>query len=167
MIMQPTTPLPDMPAIGLRESQYARLVHRADKSGDIHAHESYKVAQYITLALGPRLRWPQKLRYFQHALHRHCNPPPLPDENVWMFYRNLCALVRDHCGQEALRLASREDDIYARWREMGCTEERIRTAATEFFTEMLGDGIKRPDHFHEEDWQALRVFRLQWLPDEV
>jgi len=24
----------------------------------------------------------QKLRYFQHALHRHCNPPAFPDDQV-------------------------------------------------------------------------------------
>jgi hypothetical protein len=162
MITQQTTPVPEMPPVGLPESQYARLIHRADKTGDVHGRESYKVAQYITLALDPHLRWPQKLRYFEHALHRHCNPPPLPDETVWLFYRNLCSLVRDYCGQEALRLASKEDDVYAKWVAMGCTQERIDSSAREFFNELLGEGLKCPEHFHEEDWQALQVFRKQW-----
>ena len=72
-----------------------------------------KVGQYITPALDYRLRWSKKLRYFEHALRRHCNPPQLASDEVWMFYRNLAHLVREHCGKEALRLASEEDDRYA------------------------------------------------------
>lgn len=157
------TELPPMPPIGLPESKYVRLVHKADKAHDEHQHEALKVAQYITLALGEKLKWPQKLRYFQHALHRHCNPPPLPEEHVWLFYRDLASLVRDQCGAEALRLASKEDDIYAKRLKMGCTRERIEADAEVFFDELLGKSVRCPDYFHEEDWAALKLFRDQWI----
>ena len=42
---------PPMPEIGKPESFYAQHVHAADKAGDIHAHEAYKVGQYVTLAM--------------------------------------------------------------------------------------------------------------------
>ncbi|HEX8913139.1 MAG TPA: hypothetical protein VF796_12340 [Humisphaera sp.] len=159
----PAIPLPDMPPIGLPESQYARLSHSADKRGDVHAREAYKVGQYVTLALDPKLRWPQKLRYFQHALHRHTNPPPLPEDTVWMFYRSLASLIRDHAGEEALRLASREDDVLAKRIAMGCTRSKVEEDATAFFIELMGHDSRCPEHFHEEDWDALRVFRNQWV----
>jgi hypothetical protein len=160
---QPKIPLPELPPVGLPESQYARLIHQAEKLGDCHAREAYKVAQYVTLALEPRLRWPQKLRYFQHAFHRHCNPPPIPDEAVWLFYKDLMCLVRDHCGREALRLASTEDDVFAKRIAMGCTPARVEEDAEQFFTELLGPASKCPEHFHAEDWEALQVFRNQWI----
>lgn len=163
MIVTSHIELPPMPPIGLPEPHYARLVHKADKAGDVHGHEAYKVAQYITLALDPKLKWPQKLHFFEHALQRHCNPPNLPEEPVWLFYKSLMSLVRDHCGQEALRLANREDDIYVRRLQMGCSRERIEDDAEKFFEELLGHYDHCPEHFHEEDWHALQVFRNQWI----
>lgn len=160
----PTASLPDMPQVGLPESQYARMAHKAERAGDHHAHEAAKVGQYITLALDPHIRWPQKLRYFRHALHRHCTPPPLPDEAVWEFYRNMVQLVRDHCGREALRIASKEDDVYAKRISLGCDRGRIEADAEEFFRNLMGDKAARcPDYFHDEDWEALKVFRNQWI----
>ncbi|QOV87704.1 hypothetical protein [Humisphaera borealis] len=155
--------LPPMPTIGLPESQYARMVHKADKAGNVHLHEALKVAQYVSLALDPKLRWPKKLHFFEHALHRHCNPPALPSEPVWLFYQSLISLVRDHAGQEALRLASLEDDVYAKRLKMGCTRERIEEDAEKFFDELLGHRDRCPDLFHEDDWHALHVFRDQWI----
>lgn len=155
--------LPPMPPIGLPESQYARLVHKADKAGDKHLHEALKVGQYVTLALDPKLRWPQKLHFLEHALHRHCNPPPLPEEPVWLFYKSLMSLVRDYAGQEALRLASEEDDVFARRLKMGCTRQRVEDDAEAFFLELMGHYDHCPDHFHEEDWHSLMVFRDQWI----
>src|SRR5947207_48330 len=111
--------LPSLPEIGRPASYYANLVRAADKAGDIHAHEAGKVGQYITLALDPELPWGSKKRYFDHALRRHCVPPPIPDEPVWIFYRSLANLVRQHAGQEALRLASKEDDLYAMRSKLG------------------------------------------------
>src|SRR4051812_48035664 len=111
--------LPPMPEIGHPESFYAKKVHEADREGDVHKREAFKVGQYITLALDPHLEWDEKLKYFRHALKRHCVPPPLPDDSVWMFYRRLQDLVRQHAGQEALRLVSQEDDLYAARLAMG------------------------------------------------
>jgi len=72
---------PPMPEIGRPEAYYAKHVHRADKLNDLHSHEAFKVGQYITLGLNPYLSWPEKLKYFRHALNRHCNPPPYPDDD--------------------------------------------------------------------------------------
>lgn len=163
MIVTQHVELPPMPEIGLPEAQYARMIRKADKAGDAHLHEALKVGQYVTLALDPKIRWPKKLHFFEHALHRHCNPPPLPDEAVWLFYKGLMSLVRDHAGQEALRLASHEDDIYAKRLQMGCTRERIEEDAEIFFEELMGHHDHCPEHFHEDDWHSLQVFREQWI----
>ena len=70
---------------------------------------------------------------FHHALKRHCAPPPLPDDDVWAFYQGLANLVRMHAGQEALKLASNEDDLYAARLAMGQTREHIEDEAETFF----------------------------------
>jgi hypothetical protein len=157
--------LPTMPEIGHPESYYARGVHAADKAGDVHTRESLKVGQYITLALDYRLRWAKKLRYFEHALRRHCNPPQLASDEVWMFYRNLAHLVREQSGKEALRLASEEDDRYAERLRMGGTRDRIAADAKPFFLELMGAGDKCPDYFLEGDWEQLKILRNQWVLD--
>lgn len=155
---------PPMPQIGLPESAYARLLHRADKVGDQHARESAKVGQYVTLALDPHLSWPEKMKYFRHAMKRHCTPPPFPDEDVWMFYQQLADVVRTHCGAEALRLASTEDDLYAARLGMGQDREKVEEDAEEFFTQLLGAGHEEcPPHFNEADWLQLKLLRDQWI----
>jgi hypothetical protein len=157
------TVFPPMPEIGLSEHRYTRLEREAGEAGDRHAREAWKVAQYVTLALKPGLPWSEKLRYFNHALHHHCVCPPLPDDATWAFYHDLMSLVRDHAGAEALRLASKEDEVYAKWVSLGCTRDRIDSDAEAFFYGLMGRGEKCPEHFHEEDWEALKVFRNQWL----
>ena len=67
--------LPALPEIGYPETYYARKVKKADLVGDTHTREAYKVGQYVTLALQPHLEWQEKLRYFRHAIRRHCCPP--------------------------------------------------------------------------------------------
>jgi len=155
--------LPPLPEIGRPESYYAKLVHRADKAGDVHAHEAAKVGQYITLALDPHLTWEEKLKYFKHALKRHCVPPPYPDDDVWMFYQQLADLVRQYAGQEALRLASLEDDLYAARLSMGQAREKIEDDAEHFFLRLLGTGDTCPDWFNETDWSQLKLIRDQWI----
>jgi hypothetical protein len=155
--------LPPLPEIGHPEMYYARRVHLADKMGDTHTHEAHKVGQYVTLALDPALTWDQKLRYFQHALKRHCAPPPLPDEDVWVFYSSLANLVKEHCGAEALRLASEEDDLYDRRLKLGSTHETIEDEAERFFSKLTGFDDHCPPHFNEEDWAQLKVIRDQWI----
>ena len=162
MITSPYTHnFPPMPEIGHPESWYAKRVHEADKRGDLYAHEAYKVGQYITLALDPRLSWEEKLRYFRHALKRHCQPPPLPDDEVWAFYGNLAALVRSYAGREALRIASTEDDMYAARETMGQNLERIEDDAEVFFARLIPDHC--PDWFDEEDYEQLKIIRDQWI----
>ena len=60
--------IPPIPEIGHEEGYYARKVREAEKQGNDHAREAYKVAQYVTLATSPHLEWDQKIRYFAHAL---------------------------------------------------------------------------------------------------
>ena len=155
--------LPSMPPIGQPESYYAQQVQLADKQNDRHAHEANKVGQYVTLAIDPRLAWESKLKYFEHALRRHCMPPPLPDEDVWMFYRKLADMVRQFAGLEALRLASMKDDEFAERVNGREDRENISEEAEPFFRKLLGFGLSRPDHFTEEDWVQLKLLRDQWI----
>ena len=155
--------LPSLPEIGYPEAYYSRRVKQADLLHDTHTREAYKVGQYVTLALAPTLDWDQKLRYFRHALRRHCCPPPLPSDDVWLFYQNLAELVRAHAGVEALKLAVREDEIYVRRLEMGSTRERIRPEAMQFFRKLLGDHEHCPEQFTQEDWDQLKMIRNQWV----
>jgi hypothetical protein len=152
-----------MPEIGHPESYYAKRVHMADEAYDVHAHEAAKVGQYVTLAMDQSLSWDEKLKYFRHALKRHCQPPPFPDDDVWMFYRNLADLVRRYCGYEALRLASAEDDLFAARLSMGQTREKIEDDAEAFFGKLLGQGDQCPDWFLEEDYAQLKMIRDQWI----
>jgi hypothetical protein len=154
--------LPHLPEIGHPESYYARLVHHADRDNSPHAREAAKVGQYITLGIDPYLSWDQKLRYFRHALRRHCQPPKITSDPVWMFYQTLADLVRQYCGQEALRLASAEDDRYAASLQLGgATREEIGQDAETFFGDLTGFGDSCPEHFHEEDWALLKIFLNQ------
>jgi hypothetical protein len=161
--MMQSRQLPPMPEIGRPESYYAKLCHEADRLADRHARESYKVGQYVTLAMDPHLMWEEKLKYFQHALKRHCQPPPYPDDEVWLFYKNLADLVRQHAGFEALRLASTEDDLYAARVGMGQNREKIEDEAEEFFAHLLGRVDLKPDWFNDDDWSQLKMIRDQWI----
>lgn len=152
---------PPLPEIGRAETWYAKHIHEADARGDVYAHEALKVGQYITLGLDPNLPWEEKLRYFRHALKRHCQPPPLPDEDVWSFYKSLAHMVREYAGQEALRLASTEDDMYAARKAMGASEEEIEDDAEEFFAKLVPDHC--PEWFLEEDYDQLKLIRDQWI----
>jgi hypothetical protein len=161
MLQQPHV-FPPMPDIGMSESHYAQLARQADADGSIYAHEAAKVGQYITLALDTHLDWPAKLRYFQHALKRHCVPPPVPDEPVWIFYRDLADLVRQYAGHEALRLACTEDDLYATRLALGSDRSSVEADAEIFFSQLLGAG-DRPDWVSEDDWLQLKLIRDQWI----
>ena len=78
-----------------------------------------------------------------------------------MFYRSLADLVRQYAGQEALRLASTEDDLYAARISMGQTREKIEDEAEEFFQKLVPGEC--PDWFNEEDYAQLRLIRDQWI----
>jgi hypothetical protein len=156
--------IPTLPEIGHPESYYAHLVHKADRENAMHSREAAKVGQYITLAIDPYLSWEQKLRYFRHALRRHCQPPKICSDPVWMFYQSLGGMVRQYAGQEALRLASAEDDRYAASISLGgATREEIAQEAESFFFNLTGFGDACPEHFNEEDWVQLKMIRNQWI----
>ena len=161
--MQQTDSALRLPPIGQPESYYAKRVHHADRHGHKHVHEAYKVGQYVTLGLNPRLAWDAKYRYFRHALRRHCAPPPLPGEDIWEFYQQLADLVRCHAGIEALRLAARKDDELAERLAAGERRDRLADEAEQFFTALLGATGHRPDHFSSEDWEQLTLIRDQWV----
>ena len=108
------------------------------------------------------LTWEQKLKYLNHALKRHCQPPPFPDDEVWMFYRQLADTVRQYAGQEALRMASLEDDMYAARLSMGQTREKIAEDAEVFFAELV-PGEQTPAWLNEEDYAQLKLIRDQWV----
>lgn len=162
-VMAQTRQLPQMPPIGKPESYYAKQCHAADRYGDPHAHEAHKVGQYVTLALAPGLDWQTRCKYFDHAIRRHCTPPPLPDEDVWMFYQSLADLVRMHAGQLALEAATKQDDRYAARLAAGEPKSLIAHDAELFFARLLGASKEKPEHFSEEDWQQLKLIRDQWV----
>ena len=155
--------IPPLPEIGHPESYYAKQIARADRLQMKHAHESFKVGQYITLALGPRLTMEQKLRYFRHALRAHCTGPSVGSNEVLGFYSKLAAMVRQYAGSEAIRIASAEDDAWAAQLQRGTPREQIKAEATRFFQQVLGDQDRCPDYLNPEDWEQLRILRKQWL----
>lgn len=161
-MIAPTRPLPPMPEIGHPEGYYVRGAHDADKKGQLLLRESYKVGQYITLALSSRISWDDKLRFFHHALDRHATPPKILDDATWSYYKDLQNLVRDYAGEEALRLASIEDDRYAALEAMGKCRADIEELAELFFNKIIC-ADECPPHFHEDDYRQLKMIRDQWI----
>jgi hypothetical protein len=154
--------LPGMPPIGQSESWYTKRIHFADAEKDVHRHESLKVAQYLTLALDGGLSWPQKQRYIEHALHRHCTPPPSAAPSVLTFYEALRELVKRYAGEEAVRVASRADDQFAQRVAGGEPREEVAPAAKSFLQHIVGDTHRTPDWLHFEDWHELIVLLNAW-----
>lgn len=157
------TIFPALPEIGHPEMHYAKLAKHAEHQGDHHLHEAAKVGQYVTLALDHSLTWQQKLRYFRHAMDRHCIPPKFADDACWAFYKDLADLIREYAGREALRLASAEDDAYAARIEMGQLREKVEADAEEFFMMLMGRAMDCPVWFLHEDWDQLKLIRDQWI----
>ena len=85
----------------------------------------------------------------------------MPDDDVWLFYRSLADLVRRYAGQEALRMASQEDDLYAARLSMGQTREKIEDEADDFFGKLVPPEC--PDWLNEEDYGQLKLIRDQWI----
>ena len=72
-------------------------------------------------------------------------------------------LVRQYAGQEALKLASQEDDLYAARLSMGQGREKIEDDAEDFFTKLMPEGDRCPEWFNESDWLQLKLIRDQWI----
>jgi hypothetical protein len=158
-----TRKFPPLPGMNHPETYYAKLAHDAEETGDLHAHEAAKVAQYIMLGLDPAAPWEEKAKYFRHALRRHCVAPPYCEDDVVEFYQRLAALVRQHAGQEVLRIASDQDDMFAARLSMGQDREKIEDEAEELFARLLGSGDECPEWFNPDDWGQLRMIRDQWI----
>ena len=154
--------IPPLPELGHSEGYYVRGAQRAERHNDSLKLHAYKVGQYITLAMDPKLTWEEKLRYFRHTLNKHCVPPRIPDDAVWAFYKALQRMVRDAAGLEALRIASNEDDLYAALLQMGKSREEIAERAEVFFKRLV-PGEECPDWFHESDYAQLKLIRDQWV----
>ena len=154
---------PPLPEIGRPDAYYIHGINEAESKGDLYKRSAMKVGRYITLALNAHLSWEEKFRYFDHALRHHCVPPSLDDE-VEAYYARLSELVRAHCGAEALRLASQEDDMYAARVALGQDRSLIEEDAEVFFGRILGGtGDHCPEHYNEVDWSQLKLIRDQWI----
>jgi hypothetical protein len=159
MIILPVAP--SMPLIGLPERHYMHLARMAASDGDSLSRDAAKVGQYVTLANNPSIQWCQKLRYYQHALERHCVPPRLADDTVWLFYKELAHFVRSHAGWAALRLASHEDDRYAQRQASGESREKLADDAEEFFGPLVP--AYQTNWLNREDYEQLKLLRDQWV----
>lgn len=162
MMTEPRT-FPPMPEIGRPEMYYANGIHQAEQQGEMHLREAFKVGQYVTLAMDPHLGWEEKLKYFRHAIRRHCQPPAFADDETEAFYSRMADLVRQHAGMEALRLACQEDDIYATRLAMNQPREDIESDAEEFFAKLIPPGDSCPEWFTKEDYHQLKMIRDQWI----
>lgn len=161
MVAAENKPSP-VPEIGRPDAYYARLISLAEQQGEPRLRAGAKVARYITLASNPHLSWPEKFRYFNHALKHHCVPPTI-DAETQPYYEQLAELIRQHCGAEALRLASAEDDMYAARVALGQDRREIEEDAETFFGMLLGTADPCPAHFTETDWSQLKLIRDQWI----
>lgn len=157
----PSRQLPRMPPIGEPEDFYAKRARRAIEAEEPIARDAWKVGQYCTLALGPKLRWDEKLPYYEHAISRHCVPPNFPDDEVWLFYRNLAAHVQQCAGKEALRLANMMDEWFSRRLAKGEPRGSVEHDAERFFLNLLPED--RPYLFNEKDYLNLTMLRDRWL----
>jgi hypothetical protein len=159
-----THTFPLLPKIGYPEAYYAQRIREADRARDLYALEAYKVAQYITLALNPQLRWEDKLRYFQHAIRRHCVTSPLSDNEVRSFFGKLAALVQRYAGHEAIRIATRENELFLSCLKLGKPLAQISADAQAFFGKLLPEDGRCPEWFTSDDFQQLQMRRKQWIP---
>jgi hypothetical protein len=153
--------LPTLPELGREDTYYGKVAHKAEKKGDLHTRAAYKVAQYLTLAQGAAT-WPDKLKYYRHAIEKHAHPKPPIDENVWAFYEQLKAWIRQEAGAEALRIARLEDHNFIDRTGKNEMRFRIVSDAAKVFRELLGAGGERPEWFNEHDYNLLRQFQLKW-----
>ena len=154
---------PPMPELGHTEAYYKEMVRQAEQNHSVHAREAAKVGQYVTLGINEDSNPAEKMKFFRHALRKHCRPPQIADDMVEGFYERLADFVRAQAGQEALRMASVEDDRFAMRERNGENRIKLVLEARRYFERLLGTTTdERPDLFLEEDWEQLRLIRNQW-----
>lgn len=157
---------PPMPELGHTEEYYRQRASQAEKAHDVHAREAAKVGQYVTLGIQDDCTPDRRMKYFRHAIRRHCVAPPGSDETVDAFYDRLRNFVRAHAGQEAFRIASIEDDRFAMRLRHGESRIKLVYEAKEFFQKLMGPQEWCPEIFIEEDWQQLMLIRRQWQEED-
>jgi hypothetical protein len=151
-----------MPELGHDEAHYRRLGKEAEQMHQVHARAAAKVGQYVTLGQQEDTDPASKMKFFRHALDKHCMTPPISDVAVEGFYERLGDFVRLHAGREALRVASMEDDRYAMRERNGEPRGKIVAEARVFFEKLLGPDSLRCDLFNDDDWEQLKLIRHQW-----
>lgn len=157
-------PLPPMPKVGLPEDMYLHVAHKAERNGDDLVLEAAKVGQYVSLALRDAdAPWQTKLKYFRHALKRHCQPRERADETTKAWFGQLANLVKSHAGAEALRLAAEMDEVYEARQSMGQSTEQIADDAEKFFEQVCPMCETCPPLYNEEDWHKLKAIRDRWI----
>lgn len=160
----PGRQVPPMPRIGLPEETYLHVAHRAERDGDTLVFEAAKVGQYVSLALrDPDAPWGTKLRYFRHALKRHCTPPENADPPTKAWFERLAKLVRTQAGTEALRLSAEVDEMYQARKSLGQDVEKIADDAEKFFDQIAPMIETCPPVYTEEDWAKLKAIRDRWI----
>ncbi len=157
-------PLPPMPRIGLPEETYLHVAHKAERNGDDLVFEAAKVGQYVSLALRDAdAPWHVKLKYFRHALKRHCNAPEHADEMTKEWFGKLARMVKSQAGAEALRLAAEVDEMYEARTSMGQDIETIADDAEKFFEQICPMCETCPPIYNEEDWVKMKGIRDRWI----
>lgn len=157
-------PLPPMPRIGLPEETYLQVAHKAERNGDDLLFEAAKVGQYVSLAMRKRdAPWAAKLKYFRHALKRHCQPPEHADAMTKDWFKKLASFVKAHIGAEALRLAGEADDRFEARQSMGQSSDDIADDAERFFESICPMCDECPPIYNQEDWLQLKIFRDRWV----
>jgi len=153
---------PPMPQLGQSEAYYKELVRQAEHNHQVHAREAAKVGQYVTLGLNEDTDPASKMKFFRHAIRKHCVTPHISDVAVEGFYERLTTFVRLHAGREAMRVANNEDERYAMRERDGEPHAKLVAEAKVFFEKLLGPEGESSDLFTDDDWQQLKIIRHQW-----
>lgn len=151
-----------LPVIGHPETWYTKHIAQADAVGDHLAHCSFKVGQYVTLALEPKRSWEEKIKYFRHCLKHHCTPKPNAEPEAVAFCEKLKALVLRYASQEARRSAHQEHDAYCMRMDLGVPRDTLADEAEVFFPNILGHGAC-PDYLTPEAFKEICALRDRWI----
>jgi hypothetical protein len=151
-----------LPVIGHPEAWYTKHIKQADEAGDHLAHCSYKVGQYVTLALDPKRPWEEKVKYFRHCLKHHCTPAAEADPDTLAFCEKLRALVLRYASQEARKMARHEHDAYSMRLDFGVPKDTLAEEAEVFFPRILGHGTC-PDYLTQEAFGEICTLRDRWI----
>jgi hypothetical protein len=158
---------PPMPELGHSEKYYKLLAADAETNHSPHAREAAKVGQYVTLGITDDVSPFEKMKYFRHAIRRHCTPPPAADDVVVGFYERLAMFAREHAGKTAMKIASDEDDRFAMRLRDGELRPKVVIEARQFYERFLGVSEGCPECFNPEDWSHLRLMRDYWQTQPI